>query len=174
MRASRLADAFAAGIVRRRAIVVLGWIVVCALVLPNARHLESVLRVAAKVEGSESATVDEQLARRFDSPFARSVVLVTTGLPSPTEPVGRDVLRALIDSLQSVRGVTRVFSYLDGREPLFVGAGGYYVLVGLSERQPADVMLDTLRRATQRFAAALHRDYASASLRWTGESALNV
>ncbi len=161
-------------IVRRRGVVVLGWIVACALLLPNARHLESVLRVAARVEGSESATVDEQLARRFQSPFARSVVLVATGLPSPNDSIGRQVLARLLDSLRTVRGVTRVFSYLDGREPLFVGNGGYFVVVGLSDQRPPDVMLDTLRGATERFASAFRREYSSVSLRWTGETALNV
>jgi RND superfamily putative drug exporter len=154
--------------------VVLGWIITSALMLPNARHLESVLRVAARVDGSESATVDEQLARRFRSPFAHSVVLVATGLPSPTESTGRAVLLGLTDSLQTLRGVTRVFSYLDGREPLFVGDGGYFLVVGLSDGREADVMLDTLRVATQRWAALLRHDYASVSLRFTGETALNV
>jgi RND superfamily putative drug exporter len=161
-------------IVRRRGVVVLGWIVACVLLLPNARHLESVLRVAARVEGSESATVDEQLARRFQSPFARSVVLVATGLPSPSDSLGREVLRQLVDSVRTVKGVTRVFSYLDGRETLFVGTGGYFVVVGLSDQRAPDVMLDTLRRATERFASALRREYSSVSLRWTGETALNV
>lgn len=92
MNSSRLAEL----IVRRRGLVVVAWIIVCALALPNARHLESVLRVAARVDGSESATVDEQLARRFQSPFARSVVLVATGLPSPSDSAGAAVLKQLI------------------------------------------------------------------------------
>jgi RND superfamily putative drug exporter len=165
---------FADLIVRRRGLVVLGWAVACALFLPNARHLVSVLRVAARVDGSESATVDEQLARRFESPFARSVVLVATGLPSPSDSVGRTVLRRLIDSLQTVRGVTRAFSYLDGREPLFLGTDGYFVIVGVSNDHASDVMLDSLRAATRRFAAGLRGEYANVSLRLTGETALNV
>ena len=104
--------------------VLLGWTIASVLVVPRARHLDSVLRVAAHVDGSESATVDEQLSRRFESPFARSLVLVASGLPSPTDSLGREVLRRLIDSLETVRGVTRVFSYLDDREPLFVGNAG--------------------------------------------------
>jgi RND superfamily putative drug exporter len=161
-------------IVRRRGVVVLCWIVACALLLPNVRHLESALRVAARVDGSESATVDEQLARRFQSPFARSVVLVARDLPSPGDSLGREVLRQLIDSVRALNGVTGVFSYLDGQETLFVGNGGYFLVVGLSDQRAPDVMLDTLRRATERFASALRREYSSASLRWTGETALNV
>ena len=106
---------------RSRALVALVWVLACALLLPRARHLESVLRVAARVDGSESAVVDDQLARRFESPFAHAVLLVATGIPSPADSPGRKVLRALVDSLQHIRGVSRALSYLDGREPLFVG-----------------------------------------------------
>src|SRR5215212_9106095 len=111
----------AAVIVRRRGFVALVWVLGCALLLPRARRIESVLRVAARVDGSESAAVDEQLAYRFQSPFAHSVVLVASGIPSPQTPLGIDVLRGLVDSVQTIRGVTRALSYLNGREPLFVG-----------------------------------------------------
>ena len=158
----------------RRGLVVVGWIIVSLLTLPNARHLESVLRVAASVDASESATVDEQLARRFQSPFARSVVLVATGLPSPSDSTGSEVLRRLIDSLETLHGVTRVYSYLDGHEPLFVGNGGYFVVVGLSDHSAPDVMLDTLRGAAKRFASSLQHEFGAVTLRWTGETALNV
>src|SRR5437016_4842041 len=131
---------------RRRGLVALVWVLACVLLLPKARHLESVLRVAARVDGSESAMVEEQLAQRFQSPFAHAVVLVASGVPSPLEPAGRIVLRTLVDSVQAMDGVTGILSYLDGREPLFVGQGGTFVVVGLeNERQP-DVLLDNLRR----------------------------
>src|SRR4249920_459476 len=104
-------ETIAAIIVRRRPFVALAWILACVLLLPKARRIESVLRVATRVDGSESAAVDEQLALRFESPFARSVVLVATGIPSPQTPAGGDVLRVLVDSVQAIRGVTRVLSY---------------------------------------------------------------
>jgi len=169
----------AAAIMRRRGLVVMTWVLGCALLLPNARKIESVLSVAARVEGSESATVEAQLAQRFQSPFAHAVVLVASGVPSPSEPAGRDVLRALVDSLHRTPGVTRVLSYLDGRDPLFVGSGvggvgGTYVVVGLDEHHQPDLLLDTLRLTTRRLAATLRRDYPGAALRWTGEAALNA
>lgn len=175
----RLGSAIAAGIVRHRGAVVLLWVLACALLVPRARRIESVLRVAARVDGSESATVDEQLAQRFRSPFAHSVVLVATGVPSPRTAPGCDVLRALVDSLQATRGVTRALSYLDGHQPLFIGAGndnsgGTFVVVGLNEQRQADVLLDSLRLATRRFAMALRRDHPAATLQWTGQSALNA
>jgi RND superfamily putative drug exporter len=175
MRTIDLADA----IVRRRGVVALAWFVACLALLPAARRIESHLRVAARVDGSESAAVDEQLARRFHSPFAHSVVLVASGIPSPLDARGAEILRALADSLRPVPGVTRILSYLDGREPLFVGSGdhgsaGTFVLVGLHERRAPDLLLDSLRRATTRIAAAMRRDYPSLTLRWTGEVALNT
>ena len=173
------AASLAAIIVRRRGLVALTWILACALLLPKARRIESVLRVAARVDGSESAAVDEQLARRFQSPFAHSVVLAAMGIPSPQTPLGGDVLRTLVDSVQGIRGVTRVVSYLDGREPLFVDtrsdtARGTFMIVGLDEQRQADVLLDTLRQATRRFEMALRRDHPAATMRWTGQVALNA
>jgi RND superfamily putative drug exporter len=158
----------------RRALVPLAWVLACALFLPRARHLESVLRVAARVDDSESALVDDQLARRFASPFAHSVVLVVTGAPSPLVDSGRDVLRMLIDSLQATRGVSRALSYLDGHEPLFLGTGGYFVVVGLDTHDKPDVVLDDLRQSTARLTASLRRSYPAVALRFTGETALNV
>lgn len=166
-------------IVRRRALVVLAWVIAGAVLLPKARRIESVLRVAASVVGSESAAVDDQLVRRFQSPFAHSVVLVATGIPSPRHTSGSDVLRALVDSLQANRGVTRVYSYLDGREPLFVdarsdSAPGTFLIVGLDEQRPTDEVLDSLRRASDRLERALRLDYPDVTMRWTGYPALNV
>ena len=61
-------------IVRHRGIILTGWVALCAALLPAARNIESVLSVAARVDGSESAVIDDQLAQRFRSPFAHSVV----------------------------------------------------------------------------------------------------
>ena len=179
MKLAALADSLSATIVRRRGIVAMAWIVACLAILPAARRIESRLRIAARVDGSESATVDEQLAGRFQSPFAHSVLLVMTGVPSPTEPRGAAILRAVVDSVRVAPGVTRVFSYLDGRDPLFVGAGehraaGTFLVVGLDERRAPDLLLDSLRRATGRIAAGMRRQYPSLALRWTGEVALNT
>lgn len=179
MRRQKLAAALSETIVRRRGIVAVLWILACLTILPAARGIESRLRVAARVDGSESATVEEQLAQRFQSPFAHSVVLVATGIPSPVDARGVETLRALVDSVGAAPGVTRVFSYLDGREPLFVGAGEYgangtFLVVGLDERRAPDVLLDSLRRATARIATTMRGDHPTVALRWTGEVALNT
>ena len=179
MSGGQLADLLASAIVRRRGIVALVWIVACVMLLPAARRIESRLRVAARVDGSESAAVDEELARRFQSPFAHSVVLVASGIPSPLTAGGVETLRTLVDSVRVAPGVTRVLSYLDGREPLFIGtrahgADGTFLIVGLDDRRAPDLLLDSLRRASSRIVAAMRRVQPALTLRWTGEAALNT
>ena len=179
MRARELANDVSQTIVRRRGVVAFIWLVACVTTLPAARRIESQLRVAARVDGSESAMVEEQLSKRFQSPFAHSVVLVATGIPSPVDARGAETLRALVDSVRAAPGVTRVFSYLDGHEPLFLGTGehrldGTFLVVGLDGRRAPDLLLDSLRHATTRVAAAMQRDYPPIALRWTGEVALNT
>jgi len=166
---------FAERVVRWRGVIIVAWVVACLALMPAARTIESVLAVAAHVDGSESALVDDLLARRFHSPFAHSVVLVATGLPSPTTDAGEAVLRSVVDTLRSTPGITGVLSYLDGRETLLVGAdsAGTFLVVGLEGSRP-DTRLQPLRETTHRLEARLGRVYPSVALRWTGETALNA
>ena len=163
-------------IVRHRGIILTGWVALCAALLPAARNIESVLSVAARVDGSESAVIDDQLTQRFRSPFAHSVVLVATGLPSPTTPAGERALITLTGALRATPGITSVLSYLDGREALLAGtpgSDGTFVIVGLEGSRP-DARLELLRGATRRLEADMRRDYPRLALRWTGETALNA
>jgi RND superfamily putative drug exporter len=162
-------------IIRRRGLILAAWVSASIALLPSARRIESVLSVAARVDGSESALVDEALSKRFHSPFAHSLVLVATGLPSPTTERGESVLRSVADTLRSTPGIIGVFSYLDGREPLLVGADsiGTFILVGVEGSRP-DIRLEALRETTRRLESELHHDFPSVALRWTGETALNA
>jgi RND superfamily putative drug exporter len=158
--------------------ILAAWIVVCLALLPAARSVEAALSVAARIDGSESAAVDDQLARRFRSPFAHSAVLVATGLPAPSSAPGELALGALVAALKSMPGVTGVFSYLNGREPLMVadsgsGADATFVIVGLDGSRP-DARLEQFRDATRRLEREMRATYPSLSLRWTGETALNA
>jgi RND superfamily putative drug exporter len=162
-------------IVRRRWLIIAAWTIACLALLPAARKIESLLAVAARVDGSESALVDEVLANRFHSPFAHTVVLVATGLPSPTTDAGEQTLRGLVDTLRATPGITGALSYLDGRESLLVGAdsSGTFVIVGLEGARP-DTRLESLRETTRRRETQFRRDYPRVALRWTGETALNA
>ncbi|HEY2852795.1 MAG TPA: MMPL family transporter [Gemmatimonadaceae bacterium] len=165
----------AALIVRRRRRVATVWLLACLLLLPGARRIESLLGVAARVGGSESAMVDEQLARRFGSSLAHPLVLVASSVPSPATPVGDTTLRLVVDSVHAMSGVARVVSYLDGHDSIFLGSdGGTFLVVGVDDRIAPDQRLDSMRASTARLATALVRRFPGAALRWTGESALNA
>ncbi|MGH7547781.1 MAG: MMPL family transporter [Gemmatimonadales bacterium] len=166
----------AAAVVRYRAWIAGGWIAAGVVLLPAAGRVERTLDVAARIPGSESAAVEEALARRFVSPFARIAVLVVTGVPAPDAPDGRAALEHLVTRLRAIPGVTRCFSYLDAQDTLFRAraADGTFVLCGLdSRRGPADALIPGLRTATTAIAAGLAPEHPGIALRWTGEAALN-
>jgi len=180
-------------LIRHRRWVVAGWVVVTAALLPGALRVERTLEVAAHVPGSESAAVERDLATRFGSPFAQFAVLVVTHQlltggrsPSASAPVppphnsprllsvgATSSRRQLVDTLKQlvsgVSGVTSVRAWRDARDTLFVGDSGRttVVLVGLdaTRHDPGDIIA-RLRTAT--------RGFTGATLRWTGEAALNA
>ena len=168
--------AIATAIVRRRRIIAALWVLACLLLLPGARRIEAALGAAAHVTGSESGTVDEQLLHRFGSPFAHPLVLVVSGVPSPSTPLGAQALQLIADSVRQIPGVARVVTYLDGRDSIFLGpaSGASFLVVGTTEQRAPDQLLDHLRTSTARQAALLHKRFPNVTLRWTGESALNA
>jgi RND superfamily putative drug exporter len=164
-------------VVRHRLLVVLVWLLACAALLPMAGRIEENLDAAIRIPGSESAAVEEALAGRFESPFAKTAILVVSGVPAPDTAAGDAALREVADALVSVQGVTRPFSYLDGHDPDFVGVDGRgtFVVVGLEGVGPrADILVPRLRAATGKVAAHLQTRFPDASVKWTGEAPLNL
>src|ERR1700752_3735678 len=101
--------------------------------LPFSFHAERRLETATRVEGSQAETVREVLASRFRSPFVDRVVLVIEGLPPADSEEGGQALETIVAGLKEQPGVSGVVSYLDLRDPIFLGrGGGTFVLVGLS------------------------------------------
>jgi putative drug exporter of the RND superfamily len=173
-RPGRGTDGIAGWIVRRRWWVIASWACLLAVLAPAAARVEQVLDVSARVDGSESAAVDALLRDRFDSPFARYAVLVLSGAPSPSTPLGEAVLRATIDEVRRVHGVTGTVSWLDAHDSLFVAPGhdGTFVLVGVDPGSAApDVMIEPLRAATA--ALGERRGEPGLTFRWTGDIPLN-
>ena len=167
----------AAAVVRWRWPVVVVWLVAVGAALPVAGRLEDRLTVAARVPGSESAIVEETLATRFASPFARWVVLVLAGVPSPATPEGREVLGSAVRAISAHRHVTRTFSYLDEPDSMFVGArgSGTFLVVGLEQgMERAERILPELRQTSATLERELRLHHPGASARWTGEIALNA
>ena len=143
--------------------------------LPFSFHSSRHLETAARVEGSQAETVQQELVDRFHSPFVDRVVLVVQGLPPVDSPEGAQALGTIVDSLQQVPGVTAVVSYLQFRDPLFLGkGGGTYILVGLSSTEgPVESLVPKLHERAMSLADQLRGRYSGVKLELTGELPLN-
>jgi RND superfamily putative drug exporter len=145
--------------------------------VPLAGSIEERLTVAARVPRSESAALDEALATRYGTPFAKWLAVVMTGVPAPTTDTGREVLERTTRLVSSLPGVTRTFSYLDTPDTLFLGSAGHgqFFVAGLhSELDRPERALPALRDATRQLERELRLTYPAATVRWTGEVALNA
>jgi RND superfamily putative drug exporter len=162
-------------VVTRRQLIVAGWLAAGALLFPASRRVERTLDVSARIEGSESAGVDDALRQRFASPFSTWALLVVTGIPAGGRAGGDSLLRDVIDAVQRVPGVTRTLSRLDTPDTTLAGRGDdTFVVVGLEPGgRPPDTLMPPLRAATEAFAQEHHQAAPNLALRWTGEVALN-
>jgi RND superfamily putative drug exporter len=163
-------------VVRHRRGVVLGWLAVAALLLPGAQQLEQRLALAASLPDSESARVALALRERLASPLAESALVVVTGVPAPDTPAGRAALAGLSSELSRAPGVLRAFSYLDAPDPLLLPAqgDGALLLVGLDPTLGREALVVALRDAAARATRQLRLRHPAATVRVTGEAALNV
>ncbi len=153
-----------------------GVVLVAALaLLPFSFHAERHLETATLVEGSQAATVKQELATRFHSPFVDQVVLVAEGLPALDSDPGTQALRKIVDALKDQPGVTGVLSYLDTQDPIFKARGGVtFVLIGLSSTDgPVESLVPGLHAAASQLQHQLRARYPAAKLELTGEIPLN-
>ncbi len=143
--------------------------------LPFSFHAERYLETATRVEGSQAATVQQELATRFRSPFVDRVVLVIQGLPPVDSEEGGQALEPIVTSLREQPGVSGVVSYLDLRDPIFLGRGaGTFVLVGLSSANgPVESLVPNLHQLANSLAIKLRSRYPKVNLELTGEIPLN-
>src|SRR5438093_5837948 len=95
-------------VVRRRGLVLVLWAGALALLAPHAIGVERVLETAARVDGSESARVEAELATRFRAPFAQYALLVVRGGASPVTPAGRELVDSVVGAVAAVPGVAGV------------------------------------------------------------------
>src|SRR5439155_1661449 len=166
----------AEAVVRRRGLVLVCWAGALALLAPHATGVERVLETAARVDGSESARVEAELASRFRAPFAQYALLVVRGA-SPLTPAGRELGDSIRDAVAAVPGVAAVRGYRDGRDTLLLGrdSSGTFVLVGLDAAAGRpDAIVPQLRAATAALARRLVGRFPELELRWTGETVLNA
>src|ERR1700758_2197746 len=143
--------------------------------LPFSFHAERRLETATRVEGSQAETVREELASRFRSPFVDRVVLVIEGLPPANSEQGGQALETIVAALREQPGVSGVVSYLELRDPIFLGrGGGTFVLVGLTSTDgPVESLVPKLHQLASSLENQLRGRYPAVKLELTGEIPLN-
>jgi putative drug exporter of the RND superfamily len=143
--------------------------------LPLSFHTERHLETATRIEGSEAGRVPEELATRFHSPFVDRVVLVIQGLPPADSEEGEQALGTIEERLQKEPGVSGVVSYLDFRDPIFLGkGGGTFILVGLASTEgPVESLVPELHDLEGSLENQLRGRYRGIKLELTGETPLN-
>ena len=155
-------------LIRHRRWAMLGWAVITAALIPGARRVERALEATARVPGSESESVEHDLASRFGSPYAQFAVLVLSDVPADLPR--RQLVDSIVTLVSRVPGVTQVRGWHDSEDTLFVADSGRttFMIAGIDGRyEPGDVVA-RLRVATRGFAGP------RPTLRWTGEAALNA
>jgi RND superfamily putative drug exporter len=137
----------------------------------SGRHLET----ATRVEGSQDEVVRQELATRFRSPFVDRVALVVQGLPPADSAEGGQALTIIDEALKDQPGVSGVVSYLDLRDPVFLGrGGGTFVLVGLESTEgPVEALVPKLHQTAASLESQLRGRYPALKLELTGEVPLN-
>src|ERR1700677_674167 len=143
--------------------------------LPFSFHAERHLETATRVEGSQAETVKQELADRFHSPFVDRVVLVVQGLPPAGAEEGETALNTIVTGLRDQAGVSGVVSYLDSRDPIFLGrGGGTFVLVGLtSTGGHVESLIPKLHQLASSLENQLRGRYPAVKIELTGEIPLN-
>jgi putative drug exporter of the RND superfamily len=143
--------------------------------LPFSFHAERHLETATRVEGSQAETVRQELVDRFRSPFVDRVALVIQGLPPAETEAGGQALEAIVAGLKDQPGVSGVVSYLDLRDPIFLGrGGGTFVLVGLTSSDgPVESLVPKLHQLASSLENQLRGRYPAVKLELTGEIPLN-
>ena len=143
--------------------------------LPFSFHAERRLETATRVEGSQAEIVRDELATRFHSPFVDRVVLVIEGLPPANSDEGGQALATIVAALREQPGVSGVVSYLELRDPIFLGRdGGTFVLVGLtSTGGTVESLVPELHQLASSLETKLRASYPAAKLELTGEIPLN-
>jgi putative drug exporter of the RND superfamily len=143
--------------------------------LPFSFHAERHLETATRVEGSQAETVRQELANRFRSPFVDRVVLVIQGLPPADSGEGGQALETIVAGVKDQSGVSGVVSYLELRDPIFLGRrGGTFVLLGLASTDgPVESLVPKLHQVASSLENQLRGRYPAVKLELTGEIPLN-
>jgi putative drug exporter of the RND superfamily len=151
-----------------------GFVMALAL-LPFSYKVERRLETGVHIKGGESEKVDLELAQRFQSPYARRLVLVISGMPDPDSAKGAEALGFLTSSLRTVPGVAGAVSNMDWPDPLFTGDnGGALIIFGLDpHNDDFEKLVPSLRAKADWMESQLRSQYPDIKLEITGETPLN-
>jgi RND superfamily putative drug exporter len=151
-----------------------GFAMALALV-PFSYHVERRLETSVHIKGAESERVDQELARRFKSPYADRLILAISGIPDADSATAADALGFLTSSLKSVPGVAGAISSVDWPDPLFTGNnGGALIIIGVNARGAAvEALVPKLREKADWMEGQLRSQYPNIKLQITGETPLN-
>jgi RND superfamily putative drug exporter len=164
------------GAARRRFWLAMSGFVMAFALLPFSYKVERRLETVVHIKGAESEQVDQELTKRFQSPYADRLILVVSGVPDVDSAKGADTLGFLTSSLRSVPGVAGAISSLDWPDPLFTGEnGGALIIVGLKARnaKAVEALVPTLRAKADWMEGQLRSQYPDIKLQITGETPLN-
>jgi RND superfamily putative drug exporter len=163
------------GASRRRFWLAMVGFVMALTLLPFSYKVERRLETAVHIRGGESEKVDQELAQRFQSPYAHRMILVISGIPEPDSAEGAEALGFLTSSLRSVPGVSGAVSSVDWPDPLFTGDnGGALIIVGLDPHGEAvEALVPTLRAKADWMQGQLRSQYPKIKLEITGETPIN-
>jgi putative drug exporter of the RND superfamily len=163
------------GAARRRFWLAMSGFVMALALLPFSYKVERRLETAVHIKGGESEKVDQELAQRFQSPYANRLVLVISGIPDPDSAQAADALGFLTSSLRSVPGVSGAISSVDWPDPMFTGDnGGALIIVGLDPHdESVEALVPKLREKADWMEGQLRSQYPNTKLEITGETPLN-
>jgi putative drug exporter of the RND superfamily len=170
----RPASGIAERIIRYRTLLVVLWCAGAGLGIAAALGLSGRMVGVTRLEGSESARVEDLLVERFDSPLGQPLLLVGRGFP-----LGGDapaLLERLEASLTRVPGVRAVSSAATTPDTLLYGAepGSAILVVGIDRDARGDIVMPQLRDVVGAELAAVRSTAPDATLRWTGGPALTA
>ena len=160
---------------RRRFWLAMAGFAMALVLLPFSYKVERRLETVVHIKGGESEKVAQELARRFQSPYAHRLVLVMSGIPDPDSAKGADALGFLTSSLRSVPGVSGAVSSLDWPDSLFTGNnGGALIIVGLDpHNETVEALVPKLRARADWMEGQLRSQYPNIKLEITGATPLN-
>jgi putative drug exporter of the RND superfamily len=163
------------GAARRRFWLAMSGFFMALALLPFSYKVERRLETTVHIKGGESEQVDRELAQRFQSPYARRLVLVISGIPNPDSAESADALGFLTSSLRSVPGVAGAVSSVDWPDPLFTAdnGSGALIIVGLDPHdKDFEALIPVLRAKADSMEGQLRSQYPNIKLEITGETPL--